>query len=247
MPDSTHPLRWSALLPGLIAVCAAAPAAAQTVTIDAQANIYAGGSVDTSAFDQGGVLPVAINVGPGTLSFQFTSVTAGSPVDGSPTGGATCQYGGLASSGDGNICVNTRTDVSAANGFSSFVFEGKTMVLVGSFVGAVKGETPAGLSYTEAQANDFISLAPALQQVFFIGDGRSSDGGLQTFIVPTGATTLYLGFADAFGFVGAPGYYSDNYGSIVASYTAAVPEPTTWGLMAAGVGLLAAARRVRRG
>lgn len=241
--------RWASLAAAVllpVALFAAQPAAAETVTVSARANIYASGSADTSAFYLGGVLPVSVAIQPGTVAFQFPEVTAGLPVDGSPTGGATCIYNGAASSGDGNVCVNTRTEVRAANGFPAFVFEGKTMVLVGTFVGAVKGPTPDAPSYTEAAANAALTIAPALQQIFFIGDGRSTDGSLQTFLVPEGAETLYLGFADAIGFVGDPGWYDDNYGSVVATYTAMVPEPAAWGLMAAGLGVLGVTGRLRR-
>lgn len=231
-----------ALAAGLVSV---GSASAATVTVNAAANIYASGDSSTAAFSAGGVLPVAITLDPGTVSFQFDSVIAGLPVSGSSTGGATCVFEGSASSGDGNTCVNSATHVSAANGFGSFDFEGKSMVLVGTFVGDTKGSTPAGLSYTDAGANSTSSFSPELQQVFFIGDGRTSSSALQTFIVPTGAKTLYLGFADAYGFVGAPGAYDDNYGSVIASYTAAVPEPATYAMLLGGLALLAARRRQR--
>jgi hypothetical protein len=55
-----------------------------------------------------------------------------------------------------------------------------------------------------------------LQQVFFIGDGVTSAGRIQRFRVPAGATRLYLGYVDAYGFVGPPGYYADNSGSLAA-------------------------------
>lgn len=219
---------------------------AATVTVDAQANIYAAGSSSTAGFSSGGLLPVAIDIDAGVVSFQFDSVLAGPPVDGSPTGGATCVYNGSASSGDGNTCVNSLTDLVAANGISSFYFSGKSMMLVGTFLGDIKGATPSGLSYTESGANSASSFSPGLQQVFFIGDGRSADNALQTFVVPTGAKTLYLGFADGYGFVGTPGAYGDNYGALIASYTPAVPEPATYAMLVAGLALMVARRSQRK-
>lgn len=226
-------------------LAAASAASAATATVDAQANIYAAGSSSTAGFSNGGLLPVAINIDAGVVSFQFDSVLAGPPVDGSPTGGVTCVYNGSASSGDGNTCVNSLTDLQSANGISSFYFSGKSMMLVGTFLGDIKGATPSGLSYTESEANSTSSFAPGLQQVFFIGDGRTTGNALQTFVVPTGAKTLYLGFADGYGFVGAPGAYGDNYGSLVASYTAAVPEPATYAMLTAGFALMVARRSKR--
>lgn len=60
---------------------------------------------------------------------------------------------------------------------------------------------------------NFASLRPLVAQVFFIGDGRASDGAIQRFLVPDGATRLYLGVVDAFAFTGPPGFYGDNAGS----------------------------------
>lgn len=60
-------------------------------------------------------------------------------------------------------------------------------------------------------------FAPLLQQVFFIGDGVTSAGRIRRFRVPDGATRLYLGYADAYGLVGPPGYYVDNSGALLRS------------------------------
>lgn len=53
-----------------------------------------------------------------------------------------------------------------------------------------------------------------------------------TLVVPTGATELFLGFADASGFNGTSGDYSDNDGSLTV--TESVPEPSTWAMMILG-------------
>ena len=70
---------------------------------------------------------------------------------------------------------------------------------------------PSSLDFTEHY--DFLWLRPALGQLFFIGDGRTSAGSVQRFAVPNGAARLYLGIADAWGFQGPAGYYDDNGGS----------------------------------
>jgi hypothetical protein len=64
---------------------------------------------------------------------------------------------------------------------------------------------------------NFPQLSPLIQQTFFIGNGRTSSGAVQTFHVPAGATRLYLGFADAVSFVGTPCCYGDNSGSLTAT------------------------------
>jgi hypothetical protein len=44
-------------------------------------------------------------------------------------------------------------------------------------------------------------------------------GSSYRMTVPNGATTLYLGFADAFGGNNVPGYYNDNTGSLTVTIT----------------------------
>jgi hypothetical protein len=90
--------------------------------------------------------------------------------------------------------------------------------LVGVFVGkhGPKGPAPTALDFTTGAGTGFTTLAPALDQTFFIGDGLTGDdtGDLQTFTVPPDAASLYLGISDADGFNGAPGAYFDNKGKI---------------------------------
>ena len=70
---------------------------------------------------------------------------------------------------------------------------------------------PTSLAFSDAGggntiATSFASLSPLIDQVFFIGDGLTGDGSgsVQQFIVPTGATALYLGITDAPGYNGSP-------------------------------------------
>ena len=94
--------------------------------------------------------------------------------------------------------------------------------LVGVFetaTGPTSGTPPATLDFTVIGTN-FASLSPALNQVFFIGDGLTGDGSgsVQQFMVPLGATRLYLGCADAGNYNGSPGAYSDNSGTFTVSF-----------------------------
>ena len=76
------------------------------------------------------------------------------------------------------------------------------------------GPAPATLNFTGAGlGTDFLSLTPELGQVFFIGDGFDSSSAAQSFVAPVGATRLYLGIPDGFGFVDQPGAYDDNDGA----------------------------------
>jgi Flp pilus assembly protein TadG len=55
---------------------------------------------------------------------------------------------------------------------------------------------PAVLDFTSAASRNFHTLKPQLKQTFFIGDGRTSTGEVQRFVVPPGATRLYIGTMD---------------------------------------------------
>lgn len=63
-------------------------------------------------------------------------------------------------------------------------------------------------NFSTSSARDFTTLSPALQSVFFIGDGMNSSDVLQSFVVPAGATRLYMGVMDQ------TAYWTDNTGSL---------------------------------
>jgi hypothetical protein len=68
---------------------------------------------------------------------------------------------------------------------------------------------------------DFQSIAPDLRQPFFIGDGLTSAGMIQQFVVPDGATRLFVGTMDS-------SDWSNNVGSfaVTVGTVAVIPEPT---------------------
>lgn len=93
---------------------------------------------------------------------------------------------------------------------------------------------PAPLSFTTSSSRDFTSLSPQLRQVFFIGDGRRNDFvTVQNFVVPAGATRLFLGAMDGV-------QWSNNSGTFNVTM---LPEPT---LLSLGAMTLFALRRRRR-
>jgi hypothetical protein len=85
------------------------------------------------------------------------------------------------------------------------------------------GPAPAMLDFSTPESRDYLSLAPELKQIFFIGDGRTSSGELQEVLVPAGATRLFLGNMDCCDFMNNIGVLavvvSDPCG-LVASKTA---------------------------
>ena len=77
--------------------------------------------------------------------------------------------------------------------------------LVGVFLGPnppTSNAAPASIDFSGGAVGlSFTTLSPLVQQAFFIGDGLtgSGSGTVQKFIVPAGATRLYLGTVDGFG------------------------------------------------
>lgn len=134
------------------------------------------------------------------------------------------------------------SDLTPFGGISGYL--GPQGALVGVFLddSIPNGAPPARLDFTPGGlGTDFVSLSPGLGQIFYIGDGINSSSQFQEFIAPIGATRLFLGIPDGFGFVGAPGAYDDNDGSyrvllgVNENPRESVPEPSMiLGLIAAG-------------
>jgi len=143
------------------------------------------------------------------------------------------------------------SNLTSLDGISGYI--GPQGPLVGVFLDNSipdSGPAPATLDFSSSGMGiDFLSLMPELRQVFYIGDGQTSGGDFQTFIAPTGATRLFLGIPDGFGFVGAPGAYDDNDGSYeirlgINEIPSNIPEPSVVLLMI--MGLLILTKQMRR-
>ena len=183
--------------------------------IDGRADIYSAASAAADP-DRGGVLPARIVLPQGSkLAVTFAKVT----------GKVGCGAGQPEAGPDGGGCAGGNTNLEPAAGFSGIVDHDATQFLVGVFVGKTgSSRAPAALDFSHgAQGAGFHALRPALDQVFFIGDGQA-DGAPQLFFVPDGASTLALGIADGYNFTGAPSYYSDNTGGFGVTATVDVAK-----------------------
>jgi hypothetical protein len=60
-----------------------------------------------------------------------------------------------------------------------------------------RSKAPRLLDY-RMNRGDISTSSPQLKQVFFIGDGKASSGGLRRYLVPAKATRLYLGVMDGY-------------------------------------------------
>ncbi len=135
----------------------------------------------------------------------------------------------------------TGSNLNSLDGISGYI--GPEGPLTGVFLDdsiPSSGPAPATLDFRPSGlGTDFSSLSPLLNQIFYIGDGINSGGDFQTFIAPGGATRLFLGIPDGFGFDGNPGAYDDNDGSyrmrVGINEIPTIPEPTTLALMGLGL------------
>jgi hypothetical protein len=132
---------------------------------------------------------------------------------------------------DGDTAVFNTHFLSAEHGKSGLT--APLSSLVGVFLDnnqPTSSPAPASLDFTGNLS--FSSFAPSLKQVFFVGNGLTSSGQVQHFVVPDGATRLFLGTMDG-------DQWWNNPGSLEVTVA---PEPATLSLLALG-GLLALRRR----
>lgn len=131
----------------------------------------------------------AIHVTPGTR-MTFDSVT----------GGANNFYTTQMYTPDGNTGWITDNLAGAENGKSDCYAPINAVmgVYLSSGDPARSGMIPSTLDFSTQQSRNFQSLSPLVGQVFFIGDGRRDDGSVQQFVVPSGATRLFIGTMDQY-------------------------------------------------
>jgi len=234
------------------------PTSLSATVIDAKTNIFVAGQDSTGINTMGGLFPTVAQTfvaGPGqTVQFSVSGVTGCGN-----TGVSGCVVAGTTIGADGatlsfSTGAQTGTNISAlgTNGISGINFAGREMFLVGVFLDnsvptGAGPFTPTFVSTGGTFNADTATSFPAFLtgQVFFIGDGRTgfnnAAGTVQTWAVPTNATRLFLGFADAFdNFVGPWGAYGDNTGSLNVTVSVqngtAIPEPNT--IMLVGIVLI---------
>jgi hypothetical protein len=234
----------------LLAVCGvalfavSAAAATNNVTVPGTADVWLAGQANGTILQGIFALFDQAPANSPVLASTGLNMTAGSTLTFSGTGST--NYNGCASAtpdgagGCGNVSV-------ALSYFGISTYAGPINALVGVFInGNTPGGTaPAGADFTVAGGTSQSSYSPLLNQVFFIGDGLTGtgSGSVQQFVIPAGATRLYLGSSD-----GAGANYN-NSGSLSVTVTdsgagstpAATPAPGTGVLLLTGLMALAVA------
>jgi Flp pilus assembly protein TadG len=108
---------------------------------------------------------------------------------------------------DGELATIGRNTNGSENGISDL--NAPINALVGLFLDDTQPNTsgaPRSLDFSSDASRNFDTLNPKLKQIFFIGDGKTSDGARQQFIVPKGATRLYLATWDFYEWNNNAGY-----------------------------------------
>ncbi len=183
--------------------------------VSAQANLWGAGlqelPIQAGGVETEGVLPVQVD------GLEFG---AGVPVTVSASGIIVETPGGIGHTADG---LSVQCTVSAFGNIAGLSTAGT--LARGVFLGGVfldmdgdVDQIPAGLTMADSA---FTTLSPQLNQPFFIGDGVSTEGIVQEFFPPPGATRLFLGIVDAADCNGIPTKYDDNSGELEVTVSGA--------------------------
>ena len=225
------------------------------LTVPGTSNIFAAGQSSTAAVG-GGTLPDEVDFIPtpgNVLSFTGPGIPTGTPVTGTTNPCPTCLNAGPDGVNEGSQPPATNISSSGTT-LSEIQFTGNEMFLIAVFLGpSLPGSQVASIgdygNVASGITSTQLTYTPILGQTFFVGDGLTGtgSGSVQQFIVPTGATRLFLGFAEAMSFVGQAGMFSDNTGSLNVNLqivpSTGVPEPSTIVLVALGFAALAVGRK----
>lgn len=134
-------------------------------------------------------------------------------------GGANNTASSVRFDGDGNTTNIVTNSAGAENGKQNLRAPINSVIAVFLTDATPTGVSglPEALDFSTTASRDFASLSPKIGQTFFIGDGRRDNGELQRFVIPAGATRLYIGTMDGY-------EWNNNVGgfTVVASTAATV-------------------------
>lgn len=232
--------RLAAICASALVLAAAASAGAATVVVDVTgtSNPYLAGKPDgyvccgDSAPDASPLLALT--------GFDTSEVITFSAIGGFNFGGGAPATSADGDGGDANLPDFTTTGIAGADGV-------RYNALVGVFLDAAGPVANAPPARFAAGQQGAATIAPLLNQIFWIGDGLTGtgSGAVQQFFAPSGATRLYLGSTDGFGW-----YNNSGVSRVTINYTpaaaGAIPEPATWAMLILGFsGVGALVRRCR--
>lgn len=168
---------------------------------------------------------------PGMIDLSGNSITGGQTIlFDNVSGTANNVGGGGVYTADGNtgwvVSLGTADASDSANWYQSVNGISNIKAPINGMVAVFLNDNapnstaaPANLDFSTDASRDYISIAPQLKQVFFVGDGRRSNGEAQQIIVPAGATRLFIGNMDAWQWNDNSGGYTANINSVTKVVT----------------------------
>lgn len=224
-----------------ITLLASAEAATFTFVVPGTANPYLAGLPAGTSASSGDSAPANSPV-----PITGFDVSEGATFSFSATGQVSLGVG-LGPDPDGSTPINHTG--TPENGFSNVTMP--RVSLLGVFLEDMPPTaTPApnALDFTSDASQNYTSLSPLLKQIFFIGDGVTDDGTTQEIVAPTGATRLYLGTMDGFGWFNNSGEFNVAVTGPASGPTtpAPIPLPAGMPLLLAGLAALGVTRIRRR-
>ena len=160
---------------------------------------YYNGGYDTAPAQS----PIQVTEVPITAGAEFTFTATGLVSRGIPS----------SSGPDGHTTDIASHYAGAENGIADLTapFE----ALVGVFLGPDQPDStpaPPALDFSTVASRNYSVLSPQLKQPFFIGDGLTTNGTVQRIVAPAGATRLFLGTMDLYGWANNTGSFSVSVG-----------------------------------
>jgi len=156
---------------------------------------------DSAPFNSPAQAPITLTAG-ANLTFNFSGTASNQP-------------GNNPYSPDGDAAWIIDNYAGAEHGIANL--NAPITAVVGVFLSNAQPDgsgAPPTLDFSTPASRDFSTLSPMLKQPFFIGDGLRTDGVTpQNFVVPAGATRLYLGIMDGQQWSDNSGGYTSNIAS----------------------------------
>lgn len=252
----------SAFLLSLLAATVQANAQnSMVVTVPATSNIFYAGTNLTPPGGQctyyspanglgNGTYPPALSLPAGLRSLQIEATNTSDIRYGMPG-----EASDPVKTPDGRLYTGTTVSRNPSGTMPGLALNGRYGMLAAVFLDSstvTTGGTISLLTYTPAQMNAAGPTSYPVKTPFFIGDGTVVDWPLdqpsgtpngtqqrQTITVPSDATRLFFGLADASGVNGNNTCYGDNSGAILAAIAMAVSDDE--GTVAAGTASTAVA------
>ncbi len=161
-----------------------------------------------SVHDHAGPNPNDIS-SPGMINLANAQIVGGQTIFfDNVVGGANNTGGSHRFTADGNlgwiVSLGTASDANSANWSRSVNGISNVKAPINSMIAVFLNDNPpnttpapANLDFSTPESRDYTALSPQLKQVFFVGDGRRSNGEVHQIVVPDGATRLFIGNMDA--------------------------------------------------